>query len=100
MIEISEEFLSDVLGTTEGEITEALKDGENWKPEAEIHSFIKTKIDERLHKAKTASRLEGHGRGAKESLTKKEKELKERLGVEGNTIEEIVEAALEAAKTQ
>lgn len=98
MIENIAEFLSDVLGTTEGEITTALKDGENWKSQAEIGSYIKEQFDGRLHKAKTASRLEGHGRGAKESLTAKEKELKAKLGVEGNTIEEIVDAALESAK--
>jgi|GEM_PF-5119177 len=98
MIEISEELLAVVLGTTAGEITDALKDGEQLKPQEEIDTFIKTKVDERLYKAKTASRLEGHGRGVKESLTAKEKELKAKLGVEGNTIEEIVDAALLAAK--
>lgn len=97
MIQVSEEFLASVLGTTAGEITDALKDGENDKPQDEIESFLKEKFEGRIFKAKNDGKKEGHGRGLKESLTNKEKELKAKLGVEGDTIDEIIDAALEAA---
>ncbi len=99
MIEVSEEFLASVLGTSQGEITEALKDGEEFKSQAEIEGFVKSKIDELVYQAKKKGHTEGHGRGFKESLTAKERELKEKYGVDGKDIDEIFESAVEAAKT-
>ncbi len=100
MLEITTEFIADVLGTPHGEIEQALKDGENFKPKADVEAFLKSKIEERIYKAKQSGKTEGKDWGRKELLTTKEKELKAKLGVEGNynTIEEIVDAAIEAAK--
>jgi len=49
MIEISTEFLADVLETSPGELTQALKDGENFKPQADIEAFIKTQIGDNMN---------------------------------------------------
>lgn len=99
MIQISEEFLANVLGTSPGEITDALKDGEELKPAAEVESFLKTKFDEALYRAKKSGHKEGLGRGQKESLTIKERELKDRFGVDGTTIDEVIDNIIETVKT-
>jgi hypothetical protein len=91
MIEISEEFLASVLGTDAGEITEALKDGDSVKPQDEVEAWIKSKYDEAIYRAKKSGHTEGHGRGLRESLTSKERELKEKFGVEGKTIDEVID---------
>jgi hypothetical protein len=44
MIEVSTEFLADVLETSPGELTQALKDGEQFKPQADIEAFIKDNL--------------------------------------------------------
>ena len=98
MIEISLEFLADVLGTSPGEITDALKDGEDFKPQAEVEAYIKKSFGDSLHKAKTSGKTEGKNWGTKESLTAKEKELKAKYEVDGANLDEIVENAVEAAR--
>jgi hypothetical protein len=98
MIEISTEFLANALGASQGEIDQALKDGENFKPQEAVESYIKSKVDEIVFKAKQSGKKEGKDWGLKESLTSKEKALKEKFGVEGANLDEIVDAAVEAAK--
>jgi len=97
MIELTPEFLADVLETSPGELTQALKDGEQFKPQADIEAIIKSQFGEKLLAAKLSGKKEGKSWGEKESLTAKEKALKAKFGVEGNNIDEIVEAAIEAA---
>lgn len=92
------EFLADVLGTSHGELTEALKDGENLKPQADIEAHIKKTFGDQLLKSKLSGKKEGNDWGKKESLTAKEKEFKAKYNVEGNNLEEIVDNAVEAAK--
>ena len=99
MIEVSEEFLASVLGTDPGELTEALKDGETLKPQSEVEAYIKSKFDEVTYRAKKNGHTEGLGRGTKESLTIKERELKEKFGVEGKTIDEVIDNIIEGVKT-
>lgn len=84
MIEVSLEFLADVLETSPGEITTALKDGEQFKPQADVEAFIKSTLSENLLKAKLSGKKEGKSWGEKESLTAKEKALKAKFGVEGS----------------
>ena len=42
------EFLADVLETSPGELTQALKDGEQFKPQADIEAIIKSQFGEKL----------------------------------------------------
>src|SRR5688572_27936183 len=100
MVNVSEEFLADVLGTTVEEITNSLKDGETLKPQEEDESFLKTSFDGLTGKIRHKFKKEGYSWGEKESLTKKGKELKEKFGVEGDTIEEIVENVIETKTTK
>ena len=98
MIEVSTEFLADVLETSPGELTQALKDGEQFKPQADIEAFIKSQFGEKLLAAKLSGKKEGKSWGEKEALTAKEKALKAKFGVEGTNLDEIIEAAVDAAK--
>ena len=98
MPDLTLEFLADVLETSPGELTQALKDGENFKPQADIEAIIKSQFGEKLLSAKLSGKKEGKSWGEKESLTAKEKALKAKFGVEGSNLDEIVDAAVEAAK--
>mgnify|MGYP006321290635 FL=1 len=98
MPDLTLEFLADVLETSPGELTQALKDGENFKPQADIEAFVKSQFSEKLLSAKLSGKKEGKSWGEKESLTAKEKALKAKFGVEGSNLDEIVDAAVEAAK--
>ncbi len=98
MPDLTLEFLADVLETSPGELTQALKDGENFKPQADIEAIIKSQFGEKLLSAKLSGKKEGKSWGEKESLTAKEKALKAKFGVEGANLEEIIDNAVEAAK--
>jgi hypothetical protein len=99
MPDLSLEFLADVLETSPGELTQALKDGEQFKPQADIEAFVKSQFGEKLLSAKLSGKKEGKSWGEKESLTAKEKALKAKFGVEGANLEEIIDNAVEAAKS-
>lgn len=90
-ITISMEFLSGVLGTPVGELSKALKkdDSDELKPQKEIEKFISTGITKKLKDAESAAHDEGHGRGTRESLSKKEKELKEKFSLKSKSIDEM-----------
>lgn len=89
-MELSLEFLADVLKTSPGELTDALKDGEDFKPQAEIEAYIRKIAEDNLFKAKQSGKTEGKNWGIKESLTAKEKELKAKFNVEGANLDEII----------
>lgn len=95
MVNVSEELLADVLGTTVEEITKSLKDGETLKPQEDVDAFLRQSFDGLTAKVRHKFKKEGYSWGEKESLTKKGKELKEKFGVEGDTIDEIVDAVIE-----
>ena len=59
MPDLTLEFLADVLETSPGELTQALKDGENFKPQADIEAIIKSKFGEKLLAAKLSGKKEG-----------------------------------------
>jgi len=99
MPDLTLEFLADVLETSPGELTQALKDGENFKPQADIEAFVKSQFGEKLLAAKLSGKKEGKSWGEKESLTAKEKAFKAKFGVEGANLEEIIDNAVEAAKS-
>jgi hypothetical protein len=98
MVTLPLEFLQNLLGKTAGEITEALKDGEEFKSQEEIESFIKESYDASILKAKSSTRKEGFDWGKKKFLADKEKELREKFGVEGVDLDEIIEHAVEDAR--
>lgn len=97
-MELSLEFLADVLKTSPGELTDALKDGEEFKPQAEIEAHIRKVAEDNLFKAKQSGKTEGKNWGTKESLTAKEKELKAKFNVEGANLDEIIDNLIDSAK--
>lgn len=97
-MELSLEFLADVLKTSPGELTDALKDGEEFKSQAEIEAHIRKVAEDNLFKAKQSGKTEGKNWGTKESLTAKEKELKAKFNVDGANLDEIIDNLIESAK--
>jgi len=92
-IQISMEVLAGLLGTTSGSIADALKsDGDNAKPQTEVDSWVKSALGEKFKTLRTEAHNEGHGRGTKEALSAKEKELREK-GFKGATIDEMLAEA-------
>lgn len=90
-IEINVEFLSTFLGKTAGEITSALKEGDDLKPEKEIESYLKKELQAKLVQAKVDGKNESYGRAKKEVLNDLEKSLSEAYGVEEyKDVEDIV----------
>lgn len=99
-MELTVEFLADVLGTDAGQITEAIKDGENFKSPDEVGTFLKQQIEDRIYAAKRQTRDEQYSRGKKEALSAKERELRDKHGLKGETIEEMITELQEAAKVK
>lgn len=98
-IPISVEVLANVLGTKPGEITDALKDAEDsWKSQSEIDKFLKAGIGDKLKNIRKEGFDEGHGRGTRESLSIKEKELSKKYGVKADNLEALVEQIFDKAK--
>lgn len=83
-IELSLEFLARVLGTSAGAISEAIttQEGETRKPKDGYEHTLETKFQDKFKAIKSAGHDEGHGRASREVLTKLEKEIKEKYGVD------------------
>lgn len=95
-ITVNVEFLANVLGTKPGDLTQALKDGENLKSSTEIEKVLKSKWTDRIKSIKSDAHTEGHGRGKRESLTDVEKKLKDKYSVKGENLEEVVSNIVES----
>ena len=90
------EFLAPLLGKSAGELSEAVEKDDEGKFKLESAKAVISELQkERLKSVESAARNEGHGRATREVLSAKEKELAEKYKVEGSTIEEIIQAAIE-----
>lgn len=81
--------MSRLLKIDSGAISLAVKNGEDLKPQPDIDSFIETSLQERINSERRDARDEGHGRGKRETLSVKEKELREKFDLKGATIDEM-----------
>lgn len=93
---LNSEFLASVLGTTATELETSLKEGENLKEQDAINAVILEQFKGRLTDAKRAGKKEGEGRAKREVLTAKEKELREKFSVDGDTLDAIFDNAIAA----
>lgn len=76
------ELVASVLGTDPGVLAESLKSADgNLKPTSEIEGFLKEHFGKKLNEVKRSGIDEGYGRGKKESLTSKEKELAQKFEI-------------------
>lgn len=100
MINLPLEFLSDVLGTPAEQIAAAIKDGENFRPDGEVQDWLKQALAEKIYQAKRETKEQQYSRGRKEALTVKERELRDKYGLEGDTIDAMIEALQEATKNK
>ena len=81
-INIPMELVASVLGTDPGVLAESLKSADgNLKPTSEIEGFLKEHFGKKLNEVKRSGIDEGYGRGKKESLTSKEKELAQKFEI-------------------
>jgi len=99
-IPVSLEVLATVLGTTSGSLSDALKadEKEEWKPQTDIDAYFKTTFNTKLKSVRKEGHDEGHGRGTRETLSTKEKEIKDRFGLKGQTLDELFEEVRQASK--
>lgn len=98
-IPISLEVLARVLGTQPGVLSGALKaDDENWKPQSDIDDYLKVQLNDKLKSVRKEGHDEGHGRGTRESLSTKEKEIRDKYELKGNTMDDLFAEVLEKAK--
>lgn len=101
-IEISLEFLSELIGVKKGDLSAAVKkDDENLKETAEIEKVIKDNLKTKIEAVRKEARDEGHGRGKRESLTQIEKDLasKHKVSDEGG-IDAVIARVLDKHKTE
>lgn len=92
VVPVSLEVLATVLGTEPGSVSDALKADDNeWKPQADIDAYFKNTFNTKLKSVRKEGHDEGHGRATRETLTAKEKEIREKYGLKGNTLDELLE---------
>lgn len=98
-VTLSVEFLGQLTGKDPGELSEALKNGEELKPSEDIQSYLSSVIGEKLKVTRKAGYDEGHGRGTRESLTNLEKQLAEEWEIPyekgKTTVKDLTSAYLE-----
>jgi len=97
-MEINVEFLASVLGSDVEQITSAVKDGENFLPEAEAQANLKKLVVERVNQERRSAKEEGYGRGKKESLNAKELEIRKNFDLKGATFDDMFKEMSERAK--
>lgn len=97
-VNISLEFLASVLGTTPVEITDTLKSEDGWKSQSEIDKYFKSAFQDKLKAVRKEGHDEGHGRGTRESLSSKEKEIQKKFGLEAGDMDSLVQQIFEKAK--
>jgi len=90
-IPVSVEVLAGILGKPAGSLSDALKADGEWKAQSEIDSHVKATFNEKLKSIRKEGHDEGHGRGKRESLSEKEKELREKYGLKSQTLDELFE---------
>lgn len=93
-IEVSLEFMAGLIGIKPGELSEAIKNDEELKPQAEIYEFVKSTYSSKLNDVRKEARDEGYGRGKRESLTGLEKTLAEKYGIEAAGIDKMISAII------
>lgn len=90
--------IASLLGIDAGEIVNALKEGEELKPQTEIDSWLGEQLTQRMNQARKRGHEDGHGRGKRESLTAKEKEIREKYKLESSgTLDELIEELMTQA---
>lgn len=85
------ELLAEVLGTTAGDLTKEFGSGETQKADKEIQTFVRDKHKAKIELVKKDSFDEGHGQAHRTTLTKLEKEIATKLGVDKSTVEEMID---------
>lgn len=86
------ELLEGVLGKTSGELSSLIDEQGELKDDS--IETLKAALSEKIETVRKAGIKEGHGRGMRETLSAKEKSIAELLGVEPDTIENMVESKL------
>ncbi len=96
-IEITLELLGSVLGTPAGTISDAIKKEDGTIDGAKLEEVIKAKIQTKLDDAKRAGATEGLGRGKREALNAKEKEIAEKYGItEALQMDDLLDKIIES----
>lgn len=89
------EAVARLLNKTPGDITEALKESDQTAKDKWLSDNISSFVEDERTKAGATGRSkgfdEGHGKAKKDTLTAAEKLLRDKHGVEGDTLEEIVD---------
>ena len=91
MNDIIVDVLSSFLGIKKGDITDALKEGEDFKDDAAIKDYLNDQLTKKINKVRSDSKEEGKGWGMREALEIKEREIARKYGVDAKKIDELVE---------
>lgn len=102
-IALNLDFLANVVGTTPGELSKALKlddEGNVTASKDDIEGLLKSHLEEKVKTIQRTARDEGHGRAKRETLEQVEKELAEEFGLERKNVREMFSEYSEKVKSQ